>query len=149
MNWNLGEENTNTFEERVAFSDWFKAHDPYKHPIVVHTYIGDQSKVYGPLYGYPNFDGASIQTNADNVFRDTLARVQESEAANRPWVVANDEQGNADDGVKPDSADPSHDSIRRDVLWGNIMAGGAGKLTNWISQSHKLTPHLCSLRVLG
>jgi hypothetical protein len=36
-------------------------------------------------------------------------------------VVANDEQGTAGDGVKPDADDASHDIIRMDVLWGNIM----------------------------
>lgn len=93
---------------------------------MVHTYIGEQTKVYGPLYGYPSYDGASIQTGFNNVFRDTLARVQESAAAGKPWVVANDEQGDAQEGVAPDSVDPEHFDIRSEVLWGNIMAGGAG-----------------------
>lgn len=82
--------------------------------------------MYEPLYGYPSYDGASIQTWWDNVFRDTLARVRESAAAGRPWVVANDEQADASDGVVPDSVDPEHFGIRSEVLWGNIMAGGAG-----------------------
>lgn len=110
------------------FADYFAATDPYNHPVVVHTYIGEQNKVYGPLYGYPSFDGASIQTNWNNVLRDTLARVRESDAAGRPWIVANDEQGDAQEGVAPDSADPEHNKIRSHVLWGNIMAGGAGTL---------------------
>lgn len=41
-------------------------------------------------------------------------------------MVANDEQGSANEGVKPDNDDPSHDIVRKNVLWGNIMAGGAG-----------------------
>lgn len=121
LNWNLGEENTNTDAQRKDFCDWIRALDPYKHPIVVHTPIEDQNSVYGALYGYPNFEGASIQSQAANVFRDTLARVKDSAAAGRPWVVANDEQGNAQTGVMPDSADPEHNDIRELVLWGNIM----------------------------
>jgi Domain of unknown function (DUF5060) len=94
LNWNLGEENTNTDAQRKQFADWIRAIDPYNHPIVVHTLIADQSKVYGALYGYPSFEGASIQAIWNTVFEDTLARVTESAAAGRPWVVANDEQGN-------------------------------------------------------
>jgi len=60
------------------------------------------------------------------VFGDTLEWRDESEAAGRKWVVANDEQGGANSGVVPDANDPSHDVIRKNVLWGNIMAGGAG-----------------------
>jgi hypothetical protein len=41
-------------------------------------------------------------------------------------VVANDEQGSALEGIKPDNIDPTHDYVRKDVLWGNVMAGGAG-----------------------
>jgi hypothetical protein len=121
-------QNTNSDAQRKAFADYFSANDPYNHPVVVHTYIGEQTKVYGPLYGYPSYDGASIQTNWNNVFGDTLARVRESQAAGRPWIVANDEQGNAQEGVAPDNVDLEHDKIRTQVLWGNIMAGGAGTL---------------------
>lgn len=35
-------------------------------------------------------------------------------------------QGNAQTGVLPDSVDLSHDAIRTNVLYANIMAGGAG-----------------------
>jgi Domain of unknown function (DUF5060) len=121
LNWNLGEENSNTDAQRKQFADWIRAIDPYKHPIVVHTFTGDQSNVYGPLYGYPTFEGASLQSDAFNVLKDTLARVTESTAAGRPWVVANDEQGPSGTGVMPDSNDFNHNDIRQQVLWGNIM----------------------------
>ena len=32
----------------------------------------------------------------------------------------------ANTGVKPDSDDPTHDTVRHQALWGNLMAGGAG-----------------------
>ena len=126
LNWNIGEENGNTSSQIKAFTDWFKAWDPYKHIVIVHTPAGGQSKVYTPMLGYPTFDGASVQADYLNVFRDTLNWVQKSKAAGRAWIVASDEQGPPSIGVKPDSADPEHNDIRKNVLWGNIMAGGAG-----------------------
>jgi hypothetical protein len=121
LNWNLGEEITNTVSQQKLFADYLRALDPYNHPIVVHTFPNEQREVYGPLYGYPSIDGASIQTDQSLVFRNTLSRVTASANAGHPWVVSNDEQGNAETGVLPDSVDPQHDEIRRDVLWGNIM----------------------------
>ncbi len=34
LTWNLGEENQNTAAQRKAFAAYFKAVDPYKHPVV-------------------------------------------------------------------------------------------------------------------
>ena len=80
--------------------------------------MATQDAVFGALYGHPTFDGASIQSRATNVFRDVFDRVHESEAAGRPWVVANDEQGPSRSGLVPDQIDPDHDVIRTNVLWG-------------------------------
>jgi Putative collagen-binding domain of a collagenase len=126
LNFNLGEENTNTDAQRKTFADYIKAVDPYDNPIVMHTFPGRLESDYTPLLGYPTFDGISIQTGPDTGFSTTLEWVQKSAAAGRKWIVAYDEQGNADSGVLPDSVDPQHDEIRTKVLWGNIMAGGAG-----------------------
>jgi hypothetical protein len=60
---------------------------------VVHTYIGDKKNVYPDLLGHPTFEGASLQCNPLNVFKDTLDWVQQSANAGREWIVANDEQG--------------------------------------------------------
>jgi hypothetical protein len=120
LNWNLGEEITNTIPQIKSFSDYFKQLDPYQHPVVAHNLVG--SNVFVGLYGYPTFDGVSIQTFAVvNVFDDTLRWVTESNRTGRRWVVANDEQGPSTDGVKPDVNDPNHDTIRVNVLWGNLM----------------------------
>jgi hypothetical protein len=126
LNWNLGEENTNTDAQRRQFADYFEAIDPYNHPVVVHTFPGDHDTVYNPLLGYPNFEGPSIQTNAGNVFNATKTWVDRSASSGRNWVVCNDEQGNANTGIMPDANDAAHDGVRRDVLWGNLLAGGAG-----------------------
>ena len=126
LSWNLGEETQNSSVQHKAFSDWFKALDPYKHIVVVHTPARGQSKVYDPLLGYPTFDGVSLQTNVTKVFVDTLHWIQKSKAAGRAWIVTSDDQGPPKVGVAPDSVDPEHNDIRHYVLWGNILAGGAG-----------------------
>lgn len=127
LNWNLGEENSNTSAQRVAFAQYIRDLDPYDHNIVVHTYPGQKNAVYTPLLGSNSeLTGASLQSQASSVFADTRNWVQRSAAAGKAWVCANDEQGNANTGIKPDANDPSHDGVRAEVLWGNLMAGGAG-----------------------
>lgn len=124
VTWNLGEENTNTDDQRRAFARFVKDLDPYDHPIVVHTFPGQYDKVYTPLLGYAYFDGPSLQTN--DTHRQTLKWVEASVKAGRPWFVSLDEIGPANTGVKPDADDPGHDEVRAKHLWGNLMAGGAG-----------------------
>ncbi|MEO1713829.1 MAG: putative collagen-binding domain-containing protein, partial [Bacteroidota bacterium] len=134
LNWNLGEENTQTDNQRIAMAEYFSEHDPYQHHIVIHTYPNDQENVYEPLLGEASqLTGASVQTNWSNVHERTLQWVEESANADKPWVVANDEQGNANYGVPPNEGyegwnggSPDVHDIRKAVLWGNLMAGGAG-----------------------
>ncbi len=126
--WNLGEENTNSGLERQAFATAIRKLDPYDHPIVVHTYPGQLNQVYTPLLGFPNFEGPSIQTNANlnPIHNLTLDWLLDSELAGRPWFVCIDEPGSAQEGALPDSVDPDHDDHRVRALWGNLMAGGSG-----------------------
>jgi Putative collagen-binding domain of a collagenase len=129
LNWNMGEENTNTHEERMAFGEFFHNTDPYQHPVVVHTVPDGKNEVYGPLLQENNsyYVGASLQIgDPATVFDETLFWLKESEANNQKWVVSNDEQGPWKEGVLSDEDDPDHDGIRSNVLWGNIMAGGSG-----------------------
>ena len=134
LNWNLGEENTQTTTQRRAMAHWFKDTDPYGHHRVIHTYPGDHEEVYGDLIGdQSEYTGASIQTNWNQVHNKTKDWVLNSNASGKPWVVANDEQGNANTGVPPDpgypgynGSNPDLNDIRKEVLWGNLMAGGAG-----------------------
>ena len=112
------------------------------HHNVVDTYPEEQAQdaIYTPLLGAQSaLTGASLQIAADRVHVRTLKWVRASEDAGRPWVVANDEQGGANVGTPPDPGYPGftgkdgqgrdlislHD-IRKYVLWGNLMAGGAG-----------------------
>lgn len=141
LNWNLGEENTQTTEQQVAMAKYIHDCDPYDHPIVVHTFPGEQDKVYRPLLkSTAGFTGASLQ-NSD--IKDTHAQVvkwvRESEAAGKPWVVAFDESGSAAHGQCPDLGYRGFDGtdsdgqkiyteheVRRQTLWGTLMGGGAG-----------------------
>jgi len=122
--WNLGEENTNTDEQRKAFAKYIHDLDPYDHPVVCHTYPGKYDEVYSPLLGYEYFEGPSLQTN--DTHRQTMKWIDLSAKANRPWFVCLDEIGPSHTGVKPDNDDYRHDDARRQHLWGNLMAGGAG-----------------------
>ncbi|NJK37255.1 MAG: hypothetical protein HC825_00035 [Oscillatoriales cyanobacterium RM1_1_9] len=124
VNWNLGEEKTNTNQQRQDFASHIRELDPYDHQIVVHTYPGQQDPIYTPLLGFEDFEGTSLQTNSTH--QQTKTWVEQSAAANRPWIVTLDEIGPANTGVKPDANDPNHDEVRKSHLWGNLMAGGAG-----------------------
>ncbi len=125
--WNLGEENTNTDEQRGAFCRYIRRIDPYDHPIVMHTFPGKYEQIYTPLLGNTDFCGPSLQMgDMKQTHRETLAWVRRSAEAGRKWVVCLDEIGPAHTGVKPDKDDPGHDEVRRHALWGNLMAGGAG-----------------------
>ena len=140
LNWNIGEECTLTTEEINDMINYIRANDPYQHHVVLHTFPPQQDKVYTPLLGDKSqLTGASLQNGWNVAHQRTLKWVNESAAAGRPWVVANDEQGGADTGVPPDlgyagydgkkkdgSTVQTTDDVRQATLWGNLMAGGAG-----------------------
>ncbi|TWT49159.1 hypothetical protein Pla22_43510 [Rubripirellula amarantea] len=140
LNWNVGEENTQTPDEVNAMIDYIRSIDPYQHHVVLHTYPQDQEKVYTKLLGDKSrLSGVSCQNSWRESHKWTLRWVTESDRAGRPWVVANDEQGGADTGVPPDLGYDGYegtkndgksvhttDDVRKATLWGNLMAGGAG-----------------------
>lgn len=151
LNWNIGEENTQSSEEIRDMVKFLHDADPYQHPIVLHTFPPQQDEVYRPLLGDQSLlTGVSLQNPWNKVHQRTLQWRRESAAAGRPWVVANDEQNPAGLGVPPDPGYKGHDGvavekrttdtatgnvaskpytlhdIRKLTLWGNLMAGGAG-----------------------
>jgi CubicO group peptidase (beta-lactamase class C family) len=140
LTWNLGEENTQSTDEQLAMADFIHNTDAYQHHIVVHTFPGEQDKVYRPLLDQrAPLTGASLQNDWHQVHDRTLHWVSESHKTGRPWVVANDEQGPASLGVPPDPGYAGHSGIaterdrsytlhdiRQLTLWGNLMAGGEG-----------------------
>jgi hypothetical protein len=141
LNWNLGEENTQTPDEQRAMADVFRGLDPYGHLRVIHTHPGDQDLVYTPLLGdRSSLTGASLQNPWDAAHQRVLRWRRASAKAGKPWVVANDEQNDAALGVPPDPGFEGfsgrareaggreydlHD-VRRHTLWGTLLAGGAG-----------------------
>lgn len=130
LNWNLGEETTQTTTQHQQMAQYFYDNDPYGHNIVIHTYPNQQEQRYRPLLGNNSkLTGASVQTRFSNVHAHTLQWLTESANAGRQWVVANDEQGPADKANPPDSVTnntPSQREMRWQTVWGNFMAGGAG-----------------------
>ncbi len=141
LSWNLGEENTQSPAEQRDMAQFIRDTDPYQHLRVLHTFPGEQDKVYTPLLGETSaLTGASLQNPWDAAHQRTLRWVAESAKAGKPWVVANDEQGSAALGVPPDPGYAGfagmalhagkagydlHD-VRKATLWGTLMAGGAG-----------------------
>jgi len=114
LNWNLGEENTQSTEEINDMIGYIRATDPYQHHVVIHTFPPQQDKVYTPLLGDKSqLTGASLQNGWNAAHQRTLKWVIESAAAGKPWVVANDEQGPASLGAPPDPGYQGFDGIAR------------------------------------
>ncbi len=137
ITWNLGEENGPVHwspkgqndADRKAMAKYIKTHDPYHNFVALHTHsIANEQDLYlKPLLGYEFLDGPSMQTNSlDSIHNITKKWINESQLIGRKWIVSQDEIGPADAGAKPDGDDPEHNDIRHKVLWGNLMAGGAG-----------------------
>ncbi len=127
LNWNLGEEiNNASTAQKKAWAQYFWDHDPYRHHIVIHN----GANHYDLLGTGSELTGFSLQTNqADfsNVHGQTRNYLDRSDAAGKPWVVACDEPGDASHALRPDNdAGNSHTDGRKNALWGNLMAGGAG-----------------------
>lgn len=137
VTWNLGEENgwqkwtpkAQNDDDRKAMAKYIKTHDSYKNLVVLHTHAVTpaQDLYLNPLLGYEYLDGPSMQTHHPHEVHHLIVKwINDSKKSGKQWVVCQDEIGPADTGAKPDADDPSHDDIRHHVLWGNLMAGGAG-----------------------
>ena len=126
LNWNLGEEiNNASTAQKAAWAEYFWTHDPYKHHIVIHN----GANHYDLLGKASVLTGFSLQTNKPDFSRvhsQTKNYIDRSVAAGKPWVVACDEPGDATHALITDAEDPIRDNARKNGLWGNIMAGGAG-----------------------
>ncbi|HUX96973.1 MAG TPA: DUF5060 domain-containing protein [Bacteroidales bacterium] len=137
ITWNLGEEHNpadfspygQTYEDTKKMADYIRQTDPYDNFIVVHTHADpkQRQKDMSEYLGFKNIEGPSIQCgNVDQVHEDAIYWIKESGKQNHQWVVCIDEIGQHWKGALPDAIDPAHDTIRYKVLWGNLMAGGAG-----------------------
>ncbi|MBN1765445.1 MAG: DUF5060 domain-containing protein [Sedimentisphaerales bacterium] len=142
LNWNLGEENTQTSEQQKAMAHYIHDLDPYQHHIVIHTFPDWQDRVYEPLLGDKSaLTGVSLQNGWETVHQRELHWINESQRSGKPWVITNDEQNPHYTGVPPDFGYENFDGIarpekwsrpyslhdiRKYTLWGVLMAGGAG-----------------------
>lgn len=137
ITWNLGEENGPVHwspkgqndDDRKAMAEYLKMNDPYQNYVALHTHsIKKEQDLYlEPLLGFEYLDGPSMQTHEQNEIHEITKRwISDSQKTDKNWVVCQDEIGPADTGAKPDAVDPEHNKIRNKVLWGNLMAGGAG-----------------------
>lgn len=122
LNWNLSEESTIKDEVVKSTINYIKNLDAYNNHIVLHTYPGQQDQRYNPLIGNKsNLTGLSVQTSQNNVHKDIRRWVINSRNTGKKWVVANDEQGTASQGIMV-----SDKQVREKVLWATFLAGGAG-----------------------
>lgn len=148
LNWNFGEEldlhkenelNDSNQLNLKAFTAYMADIDPYDHHRVVHTFPFQKNAVYGPTVGDPanggsELTGASLQTSRGDfseLHGDALTWRANSAAAGRKWVIAVDEPGSANSGLRPDGDRPDGDSVnqtnaRKNALWGTMMAGAMG-----------------------
>ena len=141
LNWNLGEENTQSTEQQQAMLDYIAGLDAYNHNRVLHTFPNEQDKKYLPLLGGKSkLTGVSLQNgNIKDTHSQTAKWAHASAAAGKPWIVAFDESGTAAHGQCPDlgyKGFDGHDKsgqmiytqheVRKQTLWGTLMGGGAG-----------------------
>lgn len=173
LNWNLGEENTQSYQEQTDMAEYILNLDAYDHNLIIHSFPNQQDELYLRLIGSQSvLTGVSLQNSWRKVHQQTLRWVDLSRAAGKPWIVANDEQNPAGMGVPPDPGYQGfngwaedheqrfnvHD-IRKLTLWGNLMAGGAGveyyfgyrlKENDLLAQdfrSRDMSWHYCALAV--
>ncbi|MGB6223229.1 DUF5060 domain-containing protein [Haloferula sp.] len=143
LNWNLGEENTQSFQQQKAMAEWIKNMDAYGHPVVLHTFPDQQDKVYRPHLSKTSvLEGLSLQNSNVRNCHDQVAKwTREATKAGKPWLVSFDEPGDAQFGMPPDDSYanmavlrqsdakgriPTVDDIRKYTLWGTFLAGGWG-----------------------
>jgi len=138
VTWNLGEENGpasfspngQTVPQQKAMARYIKTHDPYKNYLVIHTHSqpAERDEIFDHLLGFPYIDGMSMQAgDPASSHKETKNWLAKSAQTEKPWVINVDEIGHHSRGVDPDDRENNNqDSVRAEVLWGNLMAGGGG-----------------------
>ncbi|MEM6891311.1 MAG: cadherin-like domain-containing protein [Pseudomonadota bacterium] len=131
IQWNLGEENTNTNQQRKDMAEYMKSVDGYDHLVTIHSFPNQINQVYDPLLGVTAFDGTSFQTNRNNI-RDRIEEFRDKSAANGDkWVLTWDEDASSNGKLEAgdNNFDAPNQRGQRDAFWGSLTAGGSGG--NW------------------
>jgi hypothetical protein len=135
--WNLGEENGRTHwwptgqtpEQQLAMIEYVKTHDPYNHPMVVHTLPtqDERENITAPFVNNNFLDGISLQEHQKTGVHTWVTHwVKRTDTAKKKWNICMDEIGMWYNGTQSDQTDPQHDTCRKHVLWGALMGGAGG-----------------------
>ncbi len=143
VKWNIGEEHQtaanggNTDAQRLDFVNYLTEIDAYDHPVVMHTSAGQSNyeALFGPFLGHPKFGGMSYHIHGPNnggadtpagpeTYKNAVIWRENSANAGRKWDITLDECCGWNTGVKPDQS--NIELIRKDEMWGMLMAGTAG-----------------------
>ncbi len=133
LQWNLGEENTNTTAQVKSYADFIRAVDPYDHPIFMHTYPNESNyDRYTGLLGHDTFDGPTFQVSnistdasesGNGVYGLSVDWQSQSEENGNAWVVTFTE---ASGGQAPTPYENVTSQQRVYWMWASVMSGGAG-----------------------
>ncbi len=135
--WNMGEENGSapwwqhgqSDQQRFSMIRYIKDADPYKNPVVIHTLPEEEMRepILTKLIGFEKLDGISMQIgNITDIHRDLKKWIALSKQSEKPWIVSMDEIGPWHTGTPKDANNKRIDSLRANVLWSTLIAGGAG-----------------------
>lgn len=116
LQWNLGEEDSQSISIKKSQADFIRSIDPYDHPIAHHVWFNSEND-YDPLYGYPTFESSSFQGDGDRYDSVATEIRSKSSSAGRKWIAYGDEQ---------DPDDLTNESEMTKILARNIFAGGGG-----------------------
>ncbi|MBX2848820.1 MAG: DUF5060 domain-containing protein [Acidiferrobacterales bacterium] len=129
ITWNIGEENNapfgqieNSDSQRIAFADRFRELTYYQDNITIHNGGSGQSRAIdlyedGGLLGNEDYTGTSLQLRFGDDNHDFIRYWYDKSAdAGKKWVIAFDEAWS--------SNTFNVDTLRKDVIWGTLLAGG-------------------------
>ncbi len=148
VTWNMGEENGpagfspngQTTQQQKDMVQYVKTNDPYQNFLVIHSHSNPhyRDSLFELLLGFPHLDGMSIQSgDPSRTHEITKTWLKKSKDAGKQWVMCMDELGPHFRGVDPDDrVDNNQDTVRGEVLWGNLMAGGGGAEWYFGYQNH-------------
>ncbi|UXP31883.1 DUF5060 domain-containing protein [Reichenbachiella agarivorans] len=135
--WNMGEENGithwspvgQTEKMREEMINYFRSVEPYGNLLVIHTLpdLKDHERTMTPLLGNEALDGVSFQIHHQHdSYHVTTQWREKSAEAGYPWIIWIDEIGPAKVGAWSDDRPAQQDSVRKEVIYPNLIGGGAG-----------------------